>query len=66
MYNGQFGKKKIIVIKMWAQPGGPATDTWTKKMYICSRTFYSAEKNKTTRISGNRKTDGTRETQYVK
>lgn len=30
---------------MWTQPGGPATDKWTKKMYRYMRMFYSAEKN---------------------
>lgn len=43
MHNGQYGKK-VIVIKVWNQPGGPPTDKWTRKMYVHVRTFYSAEK----------------------
>lgn len=65
MHNGQYGKK-VIVIKVWNQPGGPPTDKWTRKMYVHVRTFYSAEKKESTTISGNRKTDGAGRMQYVK
>lgn len=44
----------------------PPTDKWTKKMYIHTRMLYSAEKNESITISGNRKTDGAGRMQYVK
>lgn len=51
---------------MWTQPGGPATDKWTKKMYRYMRMFYSAEKNEHSQETGKQMELGWEGTQYVK